>query len=157
MTHPLFVFSAAFESHTRADGSVFWTTKDGAPQWVSDLVHAAHCDALPCDWRYGKITDLAHDFGDLSTFAGFNLEQWADGAGDVYTHDLLQWVSRVSWAVDAIDSAASDWGTNDENFVQQIMTGQRYMLEELARAVVSALQEQIDEALAQAEELAAAV
>ena len=149
MTHPLFVFANAFESRTRSDGSVFWATKDAAPEWVSDIVHAAHGGALPCDWRYDKIADLAHAVADVTPFADFNVAQWADSVCDVYTSDLLKWLSGVSYAVDAVDEAATDWGMDTRGIVEQIMTGQAYMLHEIAGAVVSALQERVDEFLDQ--------
>jgi hypothetical protein len=156
MTHPLFVFSQAFEARTRTDGTVFWATKDGAPEWVSDIVHAAHGGALPCDWRYDKIADLALELSDVATFADFDAGQWADSVADVYTSDVLKWFSGVSYAVDAVDDAAVEWGMDAKGIVEQIMTGQAFMLHELACAIVSALQDQVDEYLAHADELAGA-
>lgn len=154
MTHPLFVFSQAFEARTRTDGTVFWAIKDGAPEWVSDIVYAAHFGALPCSWRYDKISDLAHEFGDVETFADFDAAQWADSVADVYTSDVLKWFSGVSYAVDAVDDAAAEWGMDTKGIVEQIMTGQAFMLHELACAVVSALQDQVDQYQAHADELA---
>jgi hypothetical protein len=37
--------------------SSFIRLRDGAPEWVRDLVHAAHGEFLPDDWRYDKIQE----------------------------------------------------------------------------------------------------
>jgi hypothetical protein len=43
-----------FEKRTRADGDVFVTTKDDAPEWLRDAVREAHQDDPPNDWTYGE-------------------------------------------------------------------------------------------------------
>ena len=143
MENPLHVFAAAFESRTRDDGSVFWTTRDDAPEWVSDIVRDAHDGAFPCDWRYDKISDLAHELGQVSDPDDIDATEWADRAADVYTGDLIRWLS-IAGAVDAVDMAADEWGMDTRGVLQSIMAGQCYMLHEIASGVLYALRERYD-------------
>ena len=61
-----------FETALRADGAniagdsntVYVRLKDGAPEWVTDLVHDAHGDMLPDDWRYSVIQDALETIAD---------------------------------------------------------------------------------------------
>lgn len=155
MKNPVHVFAAAFEPRTRNDGSTFWTTRDDAPEWVSDIVRDAHAGALPCDWRYDKIADLAHDLRDVSDPDDFDVMEWADRATDVYTSDLLAWMG-LAYAVDAVDDAAVEWGMDTKGVIEQIMAGQCYMLAEIAGVVLSALSDRHAEWMAAQDQLAGA-
>ena len=55
--------------------------RDGTPEWVSNLVQAAHGDMFPDNWRYTLIHRV--------------LEAMADGGdyeADVYRGDLIDWL-----------------------------------------------------------------
>jgi hypothetical protein len=155
MQTPLFVFANAFEPRTRADGSTFWTTRDDAPEWVSDIVRDAHDGFFPCDWRYDKISDLAHDIGQAADPDDIDAMEWADRAADVYNADLIRWLS-IAGAVDACDAAANEWGMDAKGVLESIMSGQCYMLHEIACRVLYALRAQYDEFLQHDAELTGA-
>ena len=44
-----------FTGGKRDNGDTFRKLKDGAPEWLSDLVREAHGDMMPDDYRYGMI------------------------------------------------------------------------------------------------------
>ena len=155
MENPLHVFAAAFESRTRDDGSVFWTTRDDAPEWVRVMVRDAHNGAFPCDWRYDKIADLALDIGQAADPDDINAMDWADRAADVYTADLIRWLS-IAGAVDAVDAAADEWGMDTRGVIEALMAGQCYMLHEIACGVLYALRERYDDFLRYEAELTGA-
>jgi hypothetical protein len=155
MQTPLFIFANAFESRTRADGSTSWTTRDDAPEWVSDIVRDAHDGAFPCDWRYDKIADLAHDVGQAADPDDIDAMEWADRAADVYNADMIRWLS-IAGAVDACDAAANEWGMDTKGVLETIMAGQCYMLHEMACRVLYALRAQYDEFLQHDAELTGA-
>ena len=147
MQNPLQVFANAFEFRTRDNGSTFWTTRDDAPEWVSDIVRDAHAGAMPCDWRYDKIADLAHDIGQAADPDDIDAMEWADRAADVYTSDLLKWLSGVTYALESVDDATTEWGMDTRGVVEMIMGGQCYMLHEIACRVLHALRQQYAEFL----------
>jgi hypothetical protein len=155
MQTPLYIFANAFEPRTRDDGSTFWTTRDDAPEWVSDIVRDAHDGAFPCDWRYDKIADLAHDIGQAADPDDIDATEWADRAADVYNADLIRWLS-IAGAVDAVDMAAEEWGMDTRGVMQSIVTGQCYMLYQIASGVLYALRERYDDFLQHEAELTGA-
>jgi hypothetical protein len=159
MKNPLHVFATAFESCTRDGGSVFWATRDDAPEWVRDIVRDAHDGAFPCDWRYDKIADLAHEVGRIpgriADLDDFEAVEWADRSADVYNGDLIRWLS-IAGAVDACDAAVAEWGMDTKGVLEIIMAGQCYMLTEIASGVLYALRERHDEFLQHEAELTGA-
>lgn len=85
----------------REDGERYTRLKDGAPEWVTEMVREAHRSGetlmLPDDIRYemireavGYIVDCGND-GDLD-----DLESTFADEGSVYTADQLAWLaSRI--------------------------------------------------------------
>jgi hypothetical protein len=157
MQNPLQVFATAFEARTRADGlSTFWTTRDDAPDWVTDIVRDAHAGAMPCDWRYDKIADLAHELGQVADPDAMDAMEWADRAADVYTSDLLKWLADVTYALEAVDEAATEWGMDTRGVLEMIMAGQCYMLNEMAGRILTDLSDRFAEYLQHEAELTGA-
>ena len=159
MQTPLYIFANAFEPRTRDDGSTFWACRDDAPEWVSDIVRDAHDGAFPCDWRYDKIADLAHDIGQITDPDDIDAWEWAEQAADVYTARLIAWLS-IPGAVDAVDTAADEWlrGSRGEDaaLVMRLQSGQIYMLHDIACGVLYALRERYDDFLQHDAELTGA-
>ncbi|HUM44856.1 MAG TPA: hypothetical protein PKI14_18070, partial [Fervidobacterium sp.] len=46
-----------FETGTRDSGEKFVKTKDGRPEWLTDLIFTAHGDMMPDDHRYKFIEE----------------------------------------------------------------------------------------------------
>lgn len=102
-----------FETRTRDDGSTFVGLKDDSPEWAHDFVREAHgVDLLPDDHRYQWISealdvlveDQATDADELAT-------RFADDV-DIYTADLIAWVSsnlhRVAYCDEVLEEGMTD-------------------------------------------------
>lgn len=104
----------------RPDGSTFWKTADNCPEWVKDMIHDAHGDMMPDDYRYRWVGYA------LEAFQNYDNPEDAldDISPDVYNYDLLQWCAsnlhRMAYVDEAMENGArslSDalmWGQSDE-------------------------------------------
>lgn len=75
------------EQATRENGDSFVRTRDGTPEWITDMIHEAHGDMLPDDFCYATIYDLLSsmvDYDDLEDAAS----EIIDSGVSVYTSQL---------------------------------------------------------------------
>jgi hypothetical protein len=136
--------AAWFTTTTRGDETIT-VLKDDAPEWVSDLVFAAHgSDFLPDDWRYEKIGE-ALDFIADSDDPEDGYGEFADGAVDVYTHDRLAWLSSNLNRPAYCDEAVEELGSESSDIIERIGLGQYYEANEIYGLVLRALEETIEE------------
>lgn len=139
-----------FERFQR-DGSdeVLWRTKDGAPEWVTDLVHEAHGTMLPDDWRYDTIhSALSHisdtDAKDESDLADED-HAFCDANVDTYNGARTQWLASHLERAGYCDEAASEFGYDpDSGIFNLIGLGQYQESAEVWRSVVESLSEHRD-------------
>jgi hypothetical protein len=96
----------AFESRTRDNGEHYVCLTDGSPDWMTDVVRAAHDDGsiLPDDWIFATVMSAAEFIADADD-PDDGAHEWADAEVDVYTHDLMAWAARN---VDAVDQVMED-------------------------------------------------
>ena len=138
------------ERITRNDGSVCETLKDGAPEWMTDVFHAAHGDMLPDDWRYAcafaacsEIADVDLDDADDAGDAG---HEFADSYVDTYTAARLQWLAsnlnRLAYCDEACEEGLC---AADADIADRIGAGQYVEALEVFNAVVGALAERVEE------------
>lgn len=130
----------AFEAATRPDGMTFYRVKDGAPEWIMDLLHRVHDDRniLPDDTLY-KLTYEALDWIRIDDSAEPDDAAFADSCVDVYTSELIAWLGagpHVTWA----DEATETYGPSD--ILQTISRGQYLQAAHVFGVVVGFLQEQ---------------
>jgi hypothetical protein len=134
-----------FETRARNDGENYVTLKDNAPEWLQDLVHDAHGDFLPDDWRYQSIRDaigFIHDVepGDLN-----DGHEFADQNVDTYTGSRFAWLASNLQRAGYCDEAAAEFGTDPEGGIVQLIGMGQYMESlEVWASVVEGLREQID-------------
>lgn len=106
-------FESAVRDDDEPDTTYFVRLKDGSPEWVRDLVHAAHGDDfLPDDYRY-KWTMEACEFiadADDPEDAG---SDFADLAVNVYTSDRLQWLASNLQRPGYCDEAMREYGSTE--------------------------------------------
>lgn len=129
----------AFEAKTRDNGDAFYCLKDGSPEWMTDVIRAAHDNAnmLPDDWRYAAIHDAAgiiEDADDLER-AG---DEFADDV-DVYNGALLAWAASHLSRMAYCDEAMEDFG-KPESLAQLLMWGQSRERREVFDQLVAALE-----------------
>jgi hypothetical protein len=136
-----------FEQATRPNGGESYTRlKDGHPDWLKELVYAAHGNGefLPDDWRYEVIQDALERLSDAE---GEDLDdlahEFADDV-DVYTGELNAWLSSDLRRQGYCDAAAEDGlVAADASLVQRIMAGQYTERLEVFAAVREALEEEV--------------
>lgn len=138
-----------FESRERGEDKII-TTKDDAPEWVSDLVREAHGDFLPNDWRYdciyaaiGHVHDSgAEDDSDLDDVA----HEFCDGYVDVYTHARLQWLAsslnRMAYCDEAVEEGLIG---SDASIAERVGLGQYMEAREIFASVQRSLVNRHDE------------
>jgi hypothetical protein len=128
----------------REDGERYWRCKDGTPDWVRDLVHAAHGGMSPDDWRYAAIGTALESLAD-----GMDPEEghdFADGYVDVYNHERLNWLASHSYRPGYVDDACEQFGTADgARIMDRIGLGQYFEACEVFSSVVRSLEARMDE------------
>lgn len=137
-----------FEIATRDDGESYVRRCDDAPEWVGDLVRAAH-DFLPDDWRYASIwaaLGAIEDAGAESELACAHLRhEWADDNVDTYSSDRVAWLASNLNRADYVDAAVENFGQTDAGIFDMIGQGQYAESEEIFDSVVESLIARRDE------------
>jgi hypothetical protein len=113
----------ALEPKTRDNGDIFYSLKEGSPEWMTDAIRAAHDSAnmLPDDWRYERIHDAAAAIEDADDIADAG-DEFADGV-DVYNAKLLAWAGSHAFRVAYCDDAMDEFG-KPESLAQLLQWGQ---------------------------------
>ncbi len=50
----------ALETKTRDNGDSFICIRDGSPKWIQEMIHTAHADMWPDDYKYEFSRDALH-------------------------------------------------------------------------------------------------
>ncbi len=135
-----------FETAHRGDDpeQPYTRLRDGAPEWLSDLVREAHAGMLPDDWKYRCISSALECIAE-SDDPEDAAHEWADGECDVYTSDRLAWLSsnlrRPNYCDDAVGEMSIDYG--QEGIVGLIACGQYQEAREVFASVLSSLEAQV--------------
>lgn len=131
----------AFEQRSRN----FTTLKDDAPEWIRDLVYAAHGDFGPDDYRYNAIQDAAgymHDNPSEDPEEGSH--DFADSNVDVYNADRYRWLASNLNRASYVDEATEEFGPA-ENVTDAIGRGQYMELQEIYSSVLSSLHDHLEQ------------
>ncbi len=136
----------AMERRQRGDETIT-TLKDDAPEWVRDLVYAAHDGSLPNDWRYAAIRSALEAIADCENGADLDdrRHEWADAEVDTYTGARLKWLASDLNRADYCDQAAEELGCTGEGIVAMIGAGQYIEACEVWDRVTEALRERAEE------------
>lgn len=128
-----------FETATRPNGDSFVRVKDGAPDWVTDLVYDAHGDFLPDDWRYACIRS-ALDWLAGSESSIDDANEFADGEVDAYTANRFAWLSSNLSRQAYVDEAVDEFGAPDEfSIADAVGLGQYMEAQEVYQSVLESL------------------
>ena len=129
-----------FELATRDDDSSYVRTKDGAPEWVTEIVYDAHGDLLPDDWRYEVIRD-AFEFIAEADDPDDGEGEFADSAVDVYTGARFAWLSSHLSRQGYVDEAADEFGSREagHSIADEIGLGQYMEAREVYGLVMQGL------------------
>lgn len=88
-----------------------------------DLMHAAHGDMLPDDFRYQMIHDVLSGMSEDPDGDSFEV---CDSCVPVYNHELMAWLSSNNARYGYVDEAIEQYGKGD-SVIDDIMGG--YLLE----------------------------
>lgn len=128
--------SQYFTRATRDDGTGYTRLVDDQPDWLYDAVRDAHDGELPNDWRFETCAAIAAliDDGDGDPHS------IADGLVDVYTSDLLAWLTpeRMAYVDEALEECLVDATTGVESIIR---TGQYVCITHMASILVDAVSE----------------
>ena len=137
-----------FETAARDNGNSFVRLKDGAPEWVTELVHRAHGDFLPDDWRYSTIRNAVGWIADESD--PDEPGEFADSEVDVYTGARLAWfgsnLNRAGYVDEALEEFGAREVSDSSELIELIGLGQYFEASEVFRLVVEALRDALEDA-----------
>lgn len=136
----------AFISDTRTNGEKFDRLADGSPQWMTDIVRAAHGDMMPDDMRYTMIREC------LSNLVDYDPDDWqdrdseiADSLVDVYNTARVRWLashlSRGAYCDEALEEGIAD----RESVYNIIGSGQYMEYREILAQLIGAIEERAEE------------
>ena len=147
---------SAFETRKRDNGEEYVVLKDGRPDWMQDVCHAAHEDPtlwqkagpgaslgmLPDDWRYRFIEDavdaLAECMEEEMREADLHLREY------VYTHELTGWLHSRNDRYGYCDEAFEEH-TTGLDMLALITYGMQAEQREVFDLVLVALEQRVKE------------
>ena len=138
-----------FTTKTRDDGSQYVCLNGMAgedyPEWMQDVTMAGHLDTLPNDESYKAISSIISSIVELDddiTDTDDILEELRDEGylePSVYISDLTGWLHSNNSYIYYLDDAMQEY--NQIDGCQLLATAQGIWLDEVASAVVRALEE----------------
>ena len=126
------VFESQFVLKNRDNGNAFYCLIDNADEDLRDLIHSAHDDLMPDDYKYQFIYDA---------ISGISKDRHYSEviSADVYTSALTAWLNssngRVYYLTEALESFQPSDGFNALTIAQEIEK------EEVYRSVLSSLEQ----------------
>lgn len=144
----------ALNAEERDDGSKFYRLDAGSPEWMTDIIRAAHCDMMPDDWRYKMIVELLCDLtSDDPDQWEEHISEYADRNTDVYNSELLRWLASHLERAFYCDEARDEGYVNeDSDMYARISAGQAFEYREIGYALVNAIAARADEDASAADE-----
>ena len=117
-----------------------WSTKSDRPEWVHDMVYAAHNGMLPDDWKYATVVESLRALAEYE-----DTDQARESIeADIYTADLLKWLSSSLRRLEYCDEAARELGIESEALMfERIQYGQHWEQDEMFGYVLSALENMV--------------
>jgi hypothetical protein len=104
------------------DENEIWVYRSDRPDWLQNLVHDAHGNMIPDDWRYSFIVEALNAIEENT-----DLDEACESLdSDIYTSDLTGWLhsrnDRVGYVTDARDELGrGEGGLNEDNARGQLM------------------------------------
>lgn len=140
----------AFEQKSRDNGDKFWSLKNGSPEWMTNVIHQAHGDMMPDDWRYSIIRDCLVSIGDAGDDASADdmrdqATEWADSDVDVYNTTLANWLASHSHRGCYTDDAIEEFGFDAKRGIfGAIAIGQMLERQEVYNTLIDELEKLAD-------------
>jgi hypothetical protein len=133
-------FSATFERRERANGETFVCLADNKKDWMENAVFAAH-DAGnigPNDSTYLLIEKVVDHLANAEPKDADEAYQALNEIeSDIYTHDLLRWLSSSLYNVEYLETAVVEYGAIDGFGILSL--AQYAALQEIGSAVINSI------------------
>lgn len=142
----------SIQTKMREEGPEYVSTIEGRPDWLTEIIHTAHEDMLPDDWKYAFIEEAVNALANTQEPNDVNLEP------DIYNHKLLEWLSSNLTRPGYIDDAVQEFGMAEgKQFDAMQLVGQGQWKEkyDVLNLVREGLAQAYDKSLEEAEEIAA--
>lgn len=112
--------------------------KKDAPEWVHDIVRAAHEGSLPND----AIFDLVyHALSILEEVSNEDeLQEYINSYVPHYNQELINWLSNDPYAISAVNEAREEFGPTDD-IMRDLQMGYAYRLNQIAYFLIGELQD----------------
>lgn len=142
-----------FETAAREDGGRYVRLRDaneaatGAPDWLRDLVYAAHAGMLPDDWRYACIQGALSAIAETDWCDPEDLRhEFADNYVDTYDDCRIEWLKSHWYRADYCDDAVDEGLCSPtETIIARIGMGQYMEASEVYSRVLAELEKLADE------------
>ena len=128
-------FAQAFTLKTNQDGTDVYVRKEQADDELDDLIHDAHDDMLPDDFRYQFIVEALQALADHDDTddAQLSIEP------DIYNHELTAWLHSNASRTDYLTQVQQDCGPIEDGF-ELLATAQLYEKYEVFHSVLASLE-----------------
>lgn len=137
----------AFQTKTRDNGDTFVCLKDDQPEWMTDVIRAAHDNGqmMPDDFRYALIKEAAAAIWQADSNSDIDecADEFADGV-DVYTSSLCEWAASHGYRTAYCDEALDEYG-KPESLSQLLHWGQPRERREVFDQLLQALADLADD------------
>lgn len=120
-----------------------WMLQDDTPQWVRDLVYAAHDNFMPDDHKYEFIVDALESIRCSDVDDDLMEEVDNDLEVDIYNHDLLKWVGSNINRSAYVDDVLADGHASE--FFQLLREAQFRERREVLGFVIQGLRERVND------------
>lgn len=99
------------EYRTRDDGEKFVTFKESVPQWVKDIVFAAHDDMLINDYSYEYANDALEAIAETDTRD--DAQEYMDNRTEIHNAELIKWLASNLGRAEYVNEAVENYGYKD--------------------------------------------
>ena len=133
----------AFETFKRPnEDTTNWKLKDNSPSWMTNIIHTAHGNMFPDDYRYDYTMDAVGLIADNDEDSLDDLKYEIEA--DIYTSSLLAWLASHSSRTGYVDEAVESMGHSDMGIIGDIMMGQVTERQEIFDSVLESLKNLVD-------------
>lgn len=130
------------ETGPREDGEEYVRIKKGSPDWISEMVHEAHGEMFPDDWKYACISAACEWIAENDDPKG-GASEFADQYVDVYNSDRIAWLASHGARQGYCDEAQEEWGADaGAGVIDRIGWGQFFEANEVYGIVLDFLERQ---------------
>jgi len=128
-----------FETKKRDNGEAFICTKDGRPSELTELIHAAHGDFMPDNYRYEMIQESLYILANLDDSDDGQIMERLDSCIPVYNGELTAWLASNCYRIEYVNEAVAEYDDSND-IINNIMRGYYKESEEVFYSVKESIE-----------------